>query len=97
MALECLERYSGSTVIHAGELFGDTTMVDKAPWGRTSAPEFQQRLFSEYRCAPCESPRACVMPSPDALYQVACSCRVVCRRSHGSCVVLHTLLTTCTP
>jgi hypothetical protein len=49
MAEQCLEHFSGSTVIHAGELFGDTIMLDKAPWGRTTGQTFQEHLFSTYR------------------------------------------------
>lgn len=51
MARQCLEAFQGNTVVHAGELFGDTPMMDAAPWGRTSGSDFQTRLFSEYRCA----------------------------------------------
>eukprot|EP00892_Ulva_mutabilis_P012808 jgi/Ulvmu1/98/UM001_0101.1 len=50
MAAQCLEALQSDTLIHCGELFGDCPMLDKAPWGRTSAPEFQQHLFSMFRC-----------------------------------------------
>ena len=46
----CLEYYTGDYVIHVGEIFGDTLSVDQAPWGRSSSPEFQDRLASEYHC-----------------------------------------------
>ncbi len=50
MGAACLEHYMGDTIIHVGELFGDTLSIDDAPWGRSSGAEFQQRLFSEYHC-----------------------------------------------
>jgi hypothetical protein len=53
MAAQCLQHFSGATLVHAGELFGDTPMLDAAPWGRTSARAFQERLFSKFRCGAC--------------------------------------------
>lgn len=51
LALSCLENYRGDYVIHVGELFNDTTLaMDQAPWGRSSSPEFQQHLASQYHC-----------------------------------------------
>jgi len=50
MGAACLENFKGDTVIHVGELFSDTLSMDQAPWGRSSGPEFQQRLASEYHC-----------------------------------------------
>lgn len=50
MGAACLENYKGDTIVHVGELFGDTLSMDQAPWGRSSGAEFQQRLFSEYHC-----------------------------------------------
>jgi len=50
MGAACLEYYQGDIVIHVGELHGDTLSMDQAPWGRSSAPEFQQRLTAEYHC-----------------------------------------------
>ena len=50
MGAACLENYQGDIVIHVGELHGDTLSMDQAPWGRSSAPEFQQRLAAEYHC-----------------------------------------------
>lgn len=51
LALSCLEHYRGDHVIHVGELFTDTTLaVEQAPWGRSSSPEFQQQLASEFHC-----------------------------------------------
>ena len=46
----CLEYFKGDFVIHVGEHFGDTLSLDHAPWGRSSGPEFQQRLHAEYHC-----------------------------------------------
>jgi hypothetical protein len=50
MAAACLEHYTGDTIIHVGELFCDTLSLDQAPWGRSSASEFQERLACEYHC-----------------------------------------------
>ena len=50
MAAACLEHYTGSTVIHVGELYGDTLSLDQAPFGRSSSSEFQTRLAGEYHC-----------------------------------------------
>ena len=50
MGASCLEHFEGDTVIHVGELYGDTPSMDQAPWGRSSGAEFQQRLSSEYHC-----------------------------------------------
>ena len=50
MAAACLEHYTGSTIIHVGELYGDTLSLEQAPFGRSSSSEFSQRLASEYHC-----------------------------------------------
>lgn len=50
MGAACLEYFKGDTIIHVGEIYGDTLSMDHAPWGRSSGAEFQQRLFSEYHC-----------------------------------------------
>jgi hypothetical protein len=51
MGWRCLDHYQGDHVIHVGELFSDANLsIDQAPWGRSSSPEFQQRLASEYHC-----------------------------------------------
>jgi hypothetical protein len=48
---QCLDHYQGDVVIHVGELILDNNLsYDQAPWGRSSSPEFQQRLMSEYHC-----------------------------------------------
>jgi hypothetical protein len=51
LAAECLECLQGDTVVHCGELFGDTASLDHAPWGRTTAHNAQTILFSHFRCA----------------------------------------------
>jgi hypothetical protein len=51
MGWQSLHHYSGEYVIHVGETFLDANFsMEQAPWGRSSAPEFQQRLASEYHC-----------------------------------------------
>jgi len=50
---QCLSEYEGKYVIHVGELavLGDATLnMEQSPWGRSSSPEFQQRLASEFHC-----------------------------------------------
>jgi len=49
---QCLNTYKGTYVIHVGELaFLDSSLnLEQAPWGRSSSPEFQQRLASEFHC-----------------------------------------------
>ena len=51
VAAQCLEVLQGATVVHCGELFGDTVSLDHAPWGRTTSAAAQQHLFSLFRCA----------------------------------------------
>lgn len=47
----CLEFFQGDTVIHVGELFSDSSLsMEQAPWGRSSSPEFQQLLASDFHC-----------------------------------------------
>ena len=50
MGAACLEHFKGDYVIHVGELFGDCLSIDQAPWGRSSGPQFQERLATEYHC-----------------------------------------------
>jgi len=50
MAAACLEHFTGSTIIHVGELYGDTLSLEQAPFGRSSSSEFQQRLAGEFHC-----------------------------------------------
>ena len=47
----CLEYFQGDTVIHVGELFSDASLsMEQAPWGRSSSPDFQQLLASDFHC-----------------------------------------------
>jgi hypothetical protein len=51
MGWQCLNNFTGDHVIHVGETFLDSNYsMEQAPWGRSSAPEFQQRLASEFHC-----------------------------------------------
>ena len=53
MGAQCLDCFQGKYIIHVGELalLGDPTLsMDQAPWGRSSSPEFQERLAAEYHC-----------------------------------------------
>lgn len=51
MGWQSLHHYTGEYVVHVGETFLDANFsMEQAPWGRSSAPEFQQRLASEYHC-----------------------------------------------
>lgn len=50
MSEACLAHYTGSTIIHVGELYGDTLSLEQAPFGRSSSSGFQQRLVAEYHC-----------------------------------------------
>ncbi|KAG6974154.1 hypothetical protein JG687_00000511 [Phytophthora cactorum] len=47
MAMASLCNYAGDTVIHVGELFGQTVCLPGA-WGRTSSEEFQTHLATVY-------------------------------------------------
>ncbi|KAG7385694.1 hypothetical protein PHYPSEUDO_001148 [Phytophthora pseudosyringae] len=47
MAMASLCNYAGDTVIHVGELFGQTVCLPGA-WGRTSSQEFQTHLATVY-------------------------------------------------
>ena len=46
----CLDSFRGEHIIHIGELYPDSLSMEQAPWGRSSSPEFQQRLAAEYHC-----------------------------------------------
>lgn len=51
MGWQCLDIYEGEYIIHVGEIFLDSNYsLEQAPWGRSSSPEFQQRLASEFHC-----------------------------------------------
>ena len=47
-SLDCLRNYKGNTVIHIGELFGETLSTN--PWGQTTSRDFQLRLGETFRC-----------------------------------------------
>ena len=40
MALRCLRNYTGDTIVHIGEMLGETCCLP-SPWGRTTDAEFQ--------------------------------------------------------
>ena len=50
LGTECLKHYAGDYIIHVGELYGDTTSMDQAPWGRSSSAGFQQELAATFHC-----------------------------------------------
>ena len=51
LGLQCLRKFAGDTIVHVGELVWDGTLsLPQAPWGRTSAEEFQVNLFSKFHC-----------------------------------------------
>jgi hypothetical protein len=53
MAADCLQHYTGTYLIHVGELMSIQTPIlgrDTAPYGRSSSPEFQERLLAEFHC-----------------------------------------------
>jgi hypothetical protein len=47
LSLACLDAYAGSTLIHIGELASSST-VASLPWGRSTCPDFQARLWTEW-------------------------------------------------
>jgi len=46
MALKCLQKYKGNTVILIGELFGQTILEN--PWGKTCGGDFQEELAASF-------------------------------------------------
>ena len=44
MAVRCLRNYTGDTVVHIGEMLGETYCLP-SPWGRTSDAEFQVNII----------------------------------------------------
>lgn len=47
-SLDCLKFYKGNTIIHIGELFGET--LSSNPWGQTTSRDFQLQLGEHFRC-----------------------------------------------
>ena len=47
-SLDCLKHYKGGTIIHIGELFGETLSAN--PWGQTTSRAFQLELGERFRC-----------------------------------------------
>ncbi|XP_078362177.1 uncharacterized protein LOC144646455 [Oculina patagonica] len=47
-SLDCLKHYKGNTIIHIGELFGETLSAN--PWGQTTSRAFQLQLGERFRC-----------------------------------------------
>lgn len=47
-SLDCLKHYKGCTIIHIGELFGETLSAN--PWGQTTSRAFQLELGERFRC-----------------------------------------------
>ena len=46
-SLECLENFRGDTIIHVGELFGETQSPH--PWGASTSSKFQLALLAHFR------------------------------------------------
>ncbi|XP_032220374.1 uncharacterized protein LOC116603372 [Nematostella vectensis] len=46
--IDCLNNYKGDTIIHIGELLGETFSAN--PWGQSSSRDFQLRLAETFRC-----------------------------------------------
>ena len=47
-SLDCLKFYKGNTIIHIGEMFGET--LSSNPWGQTTSRDFQIQLGESFRC-----------------------------------------------
>ena len=47
-SLDCLKHYKGGTIIHIGELFGETLSTNR--WGQTTSRAFQLELGEHFRC-----------------------------------------------
>lgn len=70
LAAECLQMLQSDFVVHCGELIGDTSSLDHAPWGRTTGASAQQHLFSLFRYA-------LVLLSPEGYLFSVTACTVV--------------------
>jgi hypothetical protein len=47
LGIDSLSHYQGNTLIHVGELFGET--LSPHPWGITTSSKFQLALLKEFR------------------------------------------------
>ena len=47
-SLECLNYYDGNTIIHVGELHGET--FSSNPWGQSTSRIFQMEIGKKFRC-----------------------------------------------
>ncbi|XP_068748334.1 uncharacterized protein [Montipora capricornis] len=47
-AVDCVRFYEGNTIIHVGEMFGET--FSSNPWGQTTSRDFQLQLGRHFRC-----------------------------------------------
>lgn len=45
---ECLRHYAGDTIVHVGELYGET--FSSNPWGQSTSRIFQLELGKTFRC-----------------------------------------------
>lgn len=52
MAVRCLRNYTGDTIVHIGEMLGETYCLP-SPWGRTTDAEFQVSLHLPLLWAAC--------------------------------------------
>lgn len=46
LALACLKKYRGDTIIHVGEMLGQTVLEN--PWGKSTDADFQQQLAASF-------------------------------------------------
>jgi hypothetical protein len=47
-SLDCLHHYEGDTIIHVGELYGET--FSSNPWGQSTSRMFQMEIGKTFRC-----------------------------------------------
>ncbi|XP_078278395.1 uncharacterized protein LOC144606305 isoform X1 [Rhinoraja longicauda] len=47
-SVDCLRRFQGETLVHVGELLGETQSAN--PWGQSSSREFQLSLAEDFCC-----------------------------------------------
>ncbi|GMH77088.1 hypothetical protein TrST_g4095 [Triparma strigata] len=53
LGLSCLSNFTGTHIIHVGELYPSALPLSQAPFGRTSTPEFQVALSTDFHCLKC--------------------------------------------